>query len=267
VELQAARSDFERAGVTLFAISYDPVPILAAFAEQHGISFRLLSDEGSVVIRRLGLLNEHQDAQNAAYGLSVRDDRRGVPYPGTFVLDRDGVITAKHFEQSFRARPTAAMMREWAPGLQPLPPATVVQASARPGLEAQAWTDAPTYRPYQQLRLHVQLDMPDGSHVCGQPTPDGYTPLSLEIQPMEGLTIEPVEFPDPQPFQVEGLDEAFLVYEHRFEAVIPFFFTSNLGEVNLDLRIGYQECSGVTCFPPAEIRLTLPLAGLDLIRN
>jgi peroxiredoxin len=37
--------------VALFAVSYDAVAILSAFAETHGIGFSLLSDEGSVVMR------------------------------------------------------------------------------------------------------------------------------------------------------------------------------------------------------------------------
>lgn len=48
----------DASGVALLALSYDPVAVLRAFADKHGLSFPLLSDEGSHVIRRLGLLNE-----------------------------------------------------------------------------------------------------------------------------------------------------------------------------------------------------------------
>jgi peroxiredoxin len=43
--------------VGLAAISYDPVEVLAAFASQHTITYPLLSDVGSVVIKRFGILN------------------------------------------------------------------------------------------------------------------------------------------------------------------------------------------------------------------
>ena len=59
MELQARSEAFARANTKIFAVSYDPVGVLARFAEQHDISYTLLSDEGSRVITDLGLLNQH----------------------------------------------------------------------------------------------------------------------------------------------------------------------------------------------------------------
>jgi peroxiredoxin len=154
VELQAAWPELDRSGIALFGLSYDPVETLAAFADKRAITFPLLSDEGSRVIRRLGLLNQHVAEQHAFYGVAVRDEHHGVPYPGIFVLDENGVVVEKHFEQSYRVRPTAALVREYALGA----PADVppdVAAFQSDGVHIHAWTDAPTYRPYQQVRLHV----------------------------------------------------------------------------------------------------------------
>ena len=156
MELQEVWPTLEAAGVALYAISYDAVATLAAFAEKRGITYPLLSDEGSQVIRALGLLNEHLAEQHAVYGITTREEQHGVAYPGTFVLDTEGVIVAKHFEQSYRVRPTAALFREFALGALHDAPPDAVQV-AGPGVELRAWTDAPTYRPYQQVRLHVRL--------------------------------------------------------------------------------------------------------------
>jgi hypothetical protein len=41
----------------LASISYDPVETLAAFRSQHGTAFPMLSDVGSVVNKRFGILN------------------------------------------------------------------------------------------------------------------------------------------------------------------------------------------------------------------
>ncbi len=98
----------------LFAVSYDDVATLARFAETHGITYPFLSDEGSATIRSLGLLNEHLEQQQAAYGIATREEQRGVPYPGTFVLDELGFVRDKHFEQSYRVRPTRSIVLEWA---------------------------------------------------------------------------------------------------------------------------------------------------------
>ena len=138
--------------------------------DKHEITYPLLSDEGSVMIRSLGLFNEHLEQQQAAYGRPARADQFGVPYPGTFVLDEGGVVRQKHFEQSYRVRPTRSLILEWAlPGEQAAPEAM----ASLPGgsIVVRAWTDEPTYRPYQQLRLHVRLVVPPGMHVYAGASP------------------------------------------------------------------------------------------------
>ena len=52
VELQQALPRFEAAGIKLYAVSYDEPEALAEFARHHGITFPLLSDKGSKVIKR-----------------------------------------------------------------------------------------------------------------------------------------------------------------------------------------------------------------------
>ena len=46
------------------AVSYDPVPILADFAARRSITFPLLSDAGSAVIKQYGILNTTVAAGN-----------------------------------------------------------------------------------------------------------------------------------------------------------------------------------------------------------
>jgi hypothetical protein len=246
-------------------VSYDPVDVLAGFATKHGITYRLLSDVGSVAIRRLGLLNEHLAEQQAFYGVPVRDFHHGIPYPGVFMLDEQGIVVDKRFEQSYRHRPTAAA---WAEEMAGTPPEAAVSAAAEgTGLRAVASLDAAAYRPYQLLRLRLDLEAAEGLHVYGEPVPDGYTPLTIEIAPFDGLAVRPATLPPPHPFRIEGLDEKFVVHEGRFTARVPFSVEGSPGDVTLVVTIGYQACGQTACFPPASLRLELPLAGRDLIRD
>ena len=66
------------------AVSYDPVAPLARFARDRSIAYLLLSDEGSRTIR--------------AYGVEDQDG------PGTFLIDRNGVIGAALFLEGYRQR-------------------------------------------------------------------------------------------------------------------------------------------------------------------
>src|SRR5262245_47037501 len=63
------------------------------------IGFPLLSDSGSAVIRSFGILN-------TAAKPGALDD--GVPYPGIFIVDASGKVTAKYFEEKYQERFTPA---------------------------------------------------------------------------------------------------------------------------------------------------------------
>jgi len=59
------------------------------------IGFPMLSDPGSKTIEAYHIRNE------AAKGKAV-----GVPNPGTFIVDREGVVRAKLFLEGYRERHT-----------------------------------------------------------------------------------------------------------------------------------------------------------------
>jgi hypothetical protein len=136
-------------------------------------------------------LNEHLVAQHTFYGIQTRDEQLGVSFPGTFVLDEHGVTSQKHFEQSYRFRPTARIFEGDVLGTPTAgAPADAPHASSG-NVEVGAWTDSPTYRPYQQVRLHVELSIALDTHVFAAPVLCGYTPLSLQVEPLDGLPFRP----------------------------------------------------------------------------
>jgi peroxiredoxin len=267
VELQEAWPILRQAGVALFAVSYDDVATLSSFADKHGITYPLLSDKGSLTIRALGLVNEYLEQQHASFGIATSDDQRGVAHPGTFVLDERGIIRGKHFEQNFRVRPTGSIMLEWALG----PASAELEHTSSPAggpIMVRTWADKPTYRRYQQLRLHLRLSLPSGVHVYAAPVPSGYEPLSVEIESLEGLEVGELILPEPRSFAVSGLDEEFQGYERDVEGILPFMLTKNLEATTLKISVRYQACQadGV-CFPPVNVQQEVILSGLDLIRD
>jgi peroxiredoxin len=266
MELQDTWPTLQQMGFALFAVSYDEIPTLAAFAQRHAITYPLLSDIGSVTIRSLGLLNTHLEQQHAVYGITTRDEQRGVAYPGTFVLDEAGVVQNKHFEQSYRVRPTRSIILEWAgsgdTGLR-----EAVAPPVQDAIAVHAWSDAKAYRPYQQLRLHVRLTLPEGTHVYAQPVPSAFQAFSVELEPFDNLEVGELALPAAQPFTVAGLDEQFMVYTGAVEATLPFILTRNLGAITLGVRVRYQACTDRECFPPASVSMQIALDGMDLIRD
>jgi peroxiredoxin len=71
-------SDFVSEGVETLAISCDPVPALAAFAEHNGLQYQLLSDFWP------------HGATSKDYG--VFWDNTGFATRGTFIIDPEGIV-------------------------------------------------------------------------------------------------------------------------------------------------------------------------------
>ena len=107
VQLQRDLKSIEAEGIQLVGISYDDTKILKAFSDRMKIAFPLLSDPGSRTIDAYHIRNE------AAKGRA-----EGVPNPGTFILDREGIIRAKLFLEGYRQRHTTEALIEAAKSIK-----------------------------------------------------------------------------------------------------------------------------------------------------
>jgi hypothetical protein len=97
--------------------------------------------------------------------------------------------------------------------------------------------------------------------------PQGYHAFSVELEPLDGLTTGELAAPAARPFTVAGLDESFMVHERVVQGTLPFVLTRNLGPTTVRIRIGYQACTEIECWPPTTMSREIVLNGLDLIRN
>ena len=243
--------------VAVAAISYDGIDVLSAFAGKHGITYPLLSDEGSPTIERLGLLNTQIAEERAFWGKPVEERHRGLPYPGTFILDEDGAVVEKLFERSHRIRPGGGVLLERL-GIQ-ASTATEVATGEGPAVAVAAWVDTPEYFPNQVVRLFVRVAVDPDFHLYVPPNPDGFTDLSVDLGPTEGVfTLEQVP-PQGHPFSVSGFDETFTVAEGEIDLIVPFYVLEDSGPVTLPITVSYQACSDTTCLPPDTVTLTVEL--------
>lgn len=264
--MQKVQPELDAGGYATFAISYDSVETLAAFAEKYAITYPLLSDQGSRAIRDLGLYNDHVYEQHGAYGIQPRDEHQGVPYPGTFVLDDNGVVVDKRFEQSYRVRPTGNALLERVLGLT-TPSHGSETRSAAGGVQVRAYLDSPTFGWFQQILLTVELTADPGLHVYGRPIPEGYVPVAIQVDPIEGLQIGEAEWPEPRPFRLEGLDEEFRVYEGTLIGRVPLSFTGGEGIGDQVIRgtVTFQACADTYCLPPEMVSFELPVREVALV--
>ncbi len=96
-ELEAARTEIESTGGRIIAVSYDSPATNAAAVAKLGLSYPLLSDEGSRAIDAFGIRN-----------LEAKGKGEGIPHPTTFVVDSAGTIRAKLAREGYRERPESA---------------------------------------------------------------------------------------------------------------------------------------------------------------
>ena len=108
MQLTEIADQFEEMGVSVVAMTYDSVEMLKTVEEDRGIDFPLLRDADVTHVNALGIRNLDYEPGQRAYG---------IPYPGIFLIDADGVIRAKFAEEDYRNRPDFDIVLEAAADL------------------------------------------------------------------------------------------------------------------------------------------------------
>jgi hypothetical protein len=262
VELESQLGALRDRGLGLAAVSYDPVAVLGSFAERRAITFPLLSDPDSSIIRRFGILND------VDYPPGHVD--HGLPYPGTFVTDAEGVVRSKLFETKYTDRRTAASVLVLA-GATPPEPAGEKRTDT---FTLRTSASNPAAAPGQRLTLVLDFEMKPGMHAYA-PGVAGYRPLRVTLDPHPLATVHDPVFPPSRPFVFAPLQETVPVFEGRFRVQQDVTLAGGrelaealkAPEPRLELTgsLEYQVCSDDRCFPPARLPLgwTIRLLPLD----
>ena len=254
VELQQVAGELDRLGVAPFAISYDAVDALGVFAAKNSIEYPLLSDQGSETIRRLGMLDEHLDQHHAEMGGTVRDDQRGVAYPGVFLLDEQGIVVQRRFQRNYRVRESGLSVLDQALNVS-LPERTPTASAERAQVRVTARLDSPTYWRYQRLWATVELDIAPGCHVNASSSRDGNVPLTVEVEAADAEVGQPV-LPAPHQLMFQSIGEELQVFDGTVRVAVPFEFIIQRGEPmgrrTVLAKVRWQACDATSCFPPDE---------------
>jgi AhpC/TSA family protein/cytochrome c biogenesis DsbD-like protein len=265
VELQGRLKNIQRDGLGLAAISYDPVSVLADFSQRRGITFPLLSDEGSRTIKEYGLLNTTVPETNKIL--------YGIPFPGTFFVDRDGVVTSRVFETAYQERDTISSLMVRLGGTIDAPATKI----AAPHLDLTTYTTDQTVAP--GTHFSIVLDVKPGRRVhVYAPGVTGYRPIKLTIEAQPGLVVRDAQYPKPVDYYFKPLNEHVQVFSSPFRVIQDVAIdASRESEAMLKERasftvrgtLDYQACDDKVCFTPQSVPLswTLSLKPLDRERR
>lgn len=290
MELQDRLEELRSSGLGVVAISYDSREVLADFSRRRGITFPLLSDEGSSVITDFGILNtvaaeglgsNREDANvvlDVAKYVSIFGSNRaivGTPFPGTFLLDAEARVTSRFFEEFYRERNTTSnVMLKLGIGLSPIAAIEATTAHLKLTAYPSNWTVSAGSR----FSLAVEVEPNPDIHLYAPGAETmGYRVIGLKLAPSRHIRFEPVEFPPSEMYHFKPLDEWVPVYQRPFtllqEAVVEASSQAESALAELDVltltgSFNYQACNHSVCFPPVSLPLsfTLDLQSLDTQR-
>ena len=242
---------FRQQGLGVSAITYDSVEILADFAKRKNITFPLLSDPGSKVIREFGILNTSVPADNMQYG---------IPYPGTYIVDREGVVQSKYFENAYTDRYSAPtiLLREF--GSEVGTRATEVKTDH---LDLKYYSTADVVHPNLRLTLVADFNLKPKMHVYA-PGVQGYIPISFETDSSPNFAAQTVKYPKEEKLFLPVIKETVPVFQGKFRVTQDITMASDKAlqavlsgnrEVKISGKLRYQACDDKECYLPQTIPL------------
>ena len=275
MELQSRSKELTDKGLGLAVISYDPPETIAAFSKQRGITFPMLSDVGSVTIKRYGILNTvaMELAGPNAKDPALADDIKtyvsvvgpnarmaGIAFPGTFILDRNGRVKSRFFEDFYIERNTVSSIMTRVGG------GTAVSGTkiSTEHLDITTYPSDSALAPGNRVTLAFDIVPYRGIHVYA-PGASGYRVITPTLEPQPQVRALPINYPASQIYFFKPLKERVPVYQKPFtliqEVVLegtPQAQAALRGKDMLTLKgtLEYQACDEKVCFNPASVPLS-----------
>ncbi len=260
--MRDAYPKFEEHGIKLYAISYDDQKTLKEFAEAQSIPYPLLSDVDSEVIKRYGILNTEVSKDDAFLF--------GIPFPGAFVTDEAGVVTAKFFHDTYKKRDSAEAFLDAALGHINLEKGAPSVEGGQPEVKITAFVHGGKGSIRQGIirKLVVRFELGDGLHIYSEPVPDGMIAAQIEVSGPPGFIAQTIQWPQTEVLHAEFSNVDLRVWSGTFDVVIPFYASGDLvsetrpldvEQVEIELGIRYQACTETECLLPRNETLQLAL--------
>ena len=265
MELEQHLGAIRKQGLGVAAISYDSVGALKSFADRQHITYPLLSDPDSKIIRTYDIFNETVKPGTPAYG---------IPYPGVYVVDARGMVVSKYFEDDFKERVSTAdiLARQFGA------PVDVVRGAVEAKhLQITTAASNDIARPGLRIALSIDIEMKPRMHVYA-PGVQGYIPIDWRLD--EGgpaAKRHSFEYPHSEMLRLEAIGETVPVYRGHIrirreitfgqEAVLKPLVSPS-GEVIVKGSFRYQACDDRKCYVPEDVPLVwrFKYEGLDLQR-
>ena len=269
MELQRRYAEIRKQGLGLIAISYDSPEILKQFADSRGITFPLIADRDSAIIRSFGILNQSETPGSRGYG---------IPYPGTFIINRDGTVASRFFEDAYQERNTTSAILSKLGATSGAQVAVATTAH----LSLSASISDTTASPGQRLSIVVDVTPQRGIHVYA-PGKHDYQVVRLVLGPVavgsdgqQWVRIHDTVYPPSEIYHFKPLDERVAVYMKPFRLRTDLTLLATpeaqkqlvaASPLTVSGAFEYQACDDKVCFAPARVPVSFTIAVSPLDRK
>src|SRR5271163_5069443 len=200
VDLERAQKLFAAKGINVAGVSYDSPEVLAEFSQRKSITYPLLSDSSSKLIDAFGVRNVEATGAQA-----------GIPVPGYYLINKQGVIEKQFFEDGYINRLTANNVYQNIFGDVALP--QPVRNIPSPHVELTTMQSDKEVTPGELVRLVVTITPDRDTHVYAPGAEkDHYIVASLTLDPSSLYTVRPTVYPKPEMMHFAQLNETEPVY-------------------------------------------------------
>ncbi len=212
-----------------------------------GITYPLLSDADSKIIRAFGILNTNVPENHMFYGM---------PFPGTYIVDSRGKVVSKYFEQWHRQRFTAdtILIKEF--GLK----GSRGNEVRTDHMNIDAFASQYAVRPGNRFSIVLDIKLLENMHIYAEGA-ENYTPVYLNIDESQALKIHDPDYPESKVMYLEAIQERVPIYEGRVRISRDITLSPGYRGRNLVISgtLGYQACDESFCFLPTEVPLKFEL--------
>jgi hypothetical protein len=206
----------------------------------------------------------------AAASVAPDAARIGMAFPGSFILDRQGRVTSRFFEDLYIERNTVSSILMKLGGQAGSVTGTKISTGQ---LEITTYPSDPAVAAGNRFALALTIQPHPNMHVYA-PGAENYRAIALTIAPQPFVRVLPLKYPVSEIYLFKPLNERVPIYRKPFTLVqevvlegTPQAQAALRAKQSLTLTgtFDYQACDDKVCFNPASVPLSWTLTLRPLV--
>ncbi len=264
----------EADNIKVYGISYDTQANLKKFSDDFDLSYDLLSDVDSDVIKLFGILNTTISPDDEEVDRANGRPYYGIPFPGVYVADENGVVTEKFFYRHYASRASGGSIVNSALGEILMPRESPRDSLSSEQIKITAFLADESLKFEYYSNLYVRFELAEGLHIYGGDLPEGFIATTVGVEDTTGLRVGEPVYPKTTPKRFDALDVSLNVYEGVVDIAVPVSLTAEVmnwtnpnkpDSIEIPVKVDYQVCSDSVCYLPQSESLTVEIPVSPLV--